>query len=369
MSLLQPDSAAALAAALHQAAQDRQTIETGGAFTKIRAGGPRGTASLTLSTAKLNRVLNYEPRDLTISVEAGMPMVELSALLAKNQQMIPLDPPFANHATIGGVVATNGSGPRRRWFGTARDLVIGMQYATMEGKLVQSGGMVVKNVAGLDTGKLHIGALGTLGVMTVINFKLLPMPVGSRTYAREFANAAEAIAERDRILKSTLQPMALDLLNPAAARTLGMTGFVLLLEAGGAPNVLDRYGRELPGFAVVDHGCWARISNFTEEFLVGRPAGCVVRISSKLTEAAQVLAAFSGPVIMRAGNGVAYAFCETVPAVMPALKCVVEYAPEPRPAGVNLWPAPGGDFDLMRRVKDMMDPHRLLNPGRLYGKL
>lgn len=370
MSLLQPDSAAALAAILHQAAQDRQTIETGGAFTKIRAGGPRGTATLTISTAKLNRVLNYEPRDLTISVEAGLPMVELSALLAKSQLMIPLDPPFANHATIGGVVATNSSGPRRRWFGTARDLVIGMQYATMEGKLVQSGGMVVKNVAGLDTGKLHIGAFGTLGVMTVLNFKLLPMPIGTRTLGKEFAHAAEAIAERDRILQSQLQPMALDLLNPAAARTLGMTGFVLLLEAGGAPNVLDRYARELPGFAVVDHGCWARISNFTEEFLVGRPAGCVVRISSKLTEAAQVLNAFtSGPVIMRAGNGVAYAFCETAPAVMPALKCVIEYAPEPRPAGVNLWPAPGGDFDLMRRVKDMMDPHHLLNPGRLYGKL
>ena len=199
---------------------------------------------------------------------------------------------------------------------------------------------------------------------------LFRSPVGTRTFGKEFAHAAEAIAERDRILKSQLQPMALDLLNPAAARTLGMTGFVLLLEAGGAPNVLDRYARELPGFAAVDHGCWARISNFTEEFLVGRPAGGVVRISSKLTEAAQVLNAFtSGPVILRAGNGVAYAFCETVPAVLPALKCVIEYAPEPRPPGVNLWPAPGGDFDLMRRVKDMMDPHHLLNPGRLYGKL
>jgi len=369
MSLLQPDSAEALAAALAQAAHDRQTIETGGAFSKVRAGGPRGGAQLTLSTAKLNRVLNYEPRDLTLSVEAGMPFAELSALLATNQQMIPLDPPYSATATIGGVVAANSSGPRRRWFGTARDLIIGMQYATMEGKLVQSGGMVVKNVAGLDTGKLHIGALGTLGVMTVLNFKLLPMPVDTRTFAKEFATAAEAIAERDRILKSTLQPMALDLLNPAAARTLSLSGFVLLLEAGGQPNVLDRYARELPGFAVVDKAFWARINGFTESFLAAHPAGCVVRISSKLTESAPVLTAFAGPVIMRAGNGVAYAYCETPPAKLPPLKCVIEYAPEPRPAGVDLWPSPAADFDLMRRVKDMMDPHHLLNPGRLYGKL
>jgi glycolate oxidase FAD binding subunit len=369
MNLIQPDSAAALAAALAQAVQDRQTIEAGGNFTKIRAGGPRGRAQVNLSTAKLNRVLNYEPRDLTISVEAGMPFAELSALLAKNQQMIPLDPPFGANATIGGVVATNSSGPRRRWFGTARDLIIGMQYATMEGKLVQSGGMVVKNVAGLDTGKLHIGALGTLGVITVLNFKLLPMPVGVRTFAKEFATAAEAIAERDRILKSTLQPMALDLLNPAAAQALGLNGFVLLLEAGGQPNVLDRYAKELPGFAVADQALWPRICNFTETFLAAYPQGCVVRISSKFTEAAAVLKAFDAPMIMRAGNGVAYAYCATPPSAMPALKTVIEYAPEPRPAGLTLWPAPAGDFDLMRRVKDMMDPHHLLNPGRLYGKL
>lgn len=369
MSILFPETPAALAAALAQASHDRQTLETGGAFTKVRGGGPRGGAQLTLSTAKLNRVLNYEPRDLTLSVEAGMPFAELSALLAKHQQMIPLDPPFSAKATIGGVVAANSSGPRRRWFGTARDLVIGMQYATMEGKLVQSGGMVVKNVAGLDTGKLQIGALGTLGVMTVLNFKLLPMPVGTRTFSKEFATANEALAERDRILRSTLQPMAIDLLNPAAATALGLKGFVLLVEAGGQAPVLDRYARELPGFGVADPAIWPRITGFAETFLAAHPTGCVVRVSSKLTETGPVLSAFTGPVILRAGNGVAYAYCESVPPVMPALKWVIEYAPEPRPAGLTLWPASSSDFDLMRRVKDMMDPHHLLNPGRLYGKL
>ena len=102
-----------------------------------------------------------EPNDLTISVEAGILWSELTDLLAANRQMIPLDPPFADTATVGGVVATNCAGPRQRLFGTARDLVIGMTFATTKGKLIQSGGMVVKNVAGLDMAKLMIGSFGT----------------------------------------------------------------------------------------------------------------------------------------------------------------------------------------------------------------
>ena len=365
MSLLQPESSEAMAAALVQAARDRQTIETGGAFTKIRAGGPRGTAQVNISTAKLDRVLNYEPRDLTISVEAGMPIAELSALLAKNQQMIPLDPPFAPKATIGGVIATNSSGPRRRWFGTGprpRHWHEVRHHGRQARAIGRHGGKERRRPRYRQAADR---LARDLGVITVLNFKLLPKPVGSRTFAREFETVAEAVAERDRILKSTLQPMALDLLNPAASGN----GFQLLLEAGGESAVLDRYARELPGFAAIDGEIWPRISNYTEGFIEAHPQGCVIRVSSKLTEATKVLSTFTGPVIMRAGNGVAYAYCETMPAVMPSWKCVVEYAPDARPAATTLWPAPGPDFDLMRRVKDMMDHHRLLNPGRLYGRL
>src|SRR5260370_23950189 len=98
-------------------------------------GGPALQADFPTATAALNRVRQYEPRDLTISVEAGIPYCELSRLLAEQHQMIPLDPPYFETATIGGILATNCSGPRRRLYGTARDLVIGMQFATLEGKL------------------------------------------------------------------------------------------------------------------------------------------------------------------------------------------------------------------------------------------
>src|SRR4029077_15887594 len=128
---------------------------------------------------------------------------------------VPLDPPFAEGATVGGVISANCSGPRRRLYGTARDLVIGMQFATLEGKLAHSGGMVVKNVAGLDMAKLMIGSFGTLAAIAVVNFKLMPAPEGERSFLLPFDSIEAAMAVRNRILQSPLQPAAIDLLNPA----------------------------------------------------------------------------------------------------------------------------------------------------------
>src|SRR5205807_5904297 len=133
------------------------------------------------------------------------------AHLAPRKQMIALDPPFFSRGTIGGVVASNSSGPMRRGFGTARDLVIGMSFATLDGKIIRTGGLVVKNVAGLDMGKLMIGSFGTLAAIAVVNFKVHPIPVKTRTFLWNFANVADAVSTRDTVLKSVLQPAAIDL--------------------------------------------------------------------------------------------------------------------------------------------------------------
>src|SRR5207302_11229217 len=181
-------------------------------------------ADVEISTLSLRRVIQYEPRDLTISVDAGLAWRELSSLLAKNRQMVPLDPPFADSATVGGVVASNTSGPRRRLYGTARDLVIGMQFATLEGKLVQTGGMVVKNVAGLDMAKLMIGSFGTLAAIATINFKLIPIPAASRTLLFNCADVKTATEVRDAAIRSFLNPAAVDIINPVLAAQLSLKG-------------------------------------------------------------------------------------------------------------------------------------------------
>ena len=156
---------------------------------EVGDGGWGPGSGFVVSTSCMRRVLQYEPRDLTISVEAGLPFAELSALLEQNRQMIPLDPPYFDRATVGGVVASNASGPRRRMYGTARDVVIGMSFATLEGKVAKSGGMVVKNVAGFDMAKLLIGSFGTLAAIASVNFKLAPMPLETRTFVMRFGSA------------------------------------------------------------------------------------------------------------------------------------------------------------------------------------
>jgi len=288
----------------------------------------------------MNRLLQYEPRDLTISVEAGMKWADLERTLARNRQMIPLDPPWREESTVGGVVAANLSGPRRRQYGTARDMIIGMQFATLEGKRVDSGGMVVKNVAGLDMAKLMIGSFGTLAAIAIVNFKVFPMPEETRTFVMEFATAGEAFAERDRILRSALQPMAIDIVN-------WPSGFRLLIEAGGNAAVLDRFTRDFSRAQTPDRRVWDEIREFTPRFLDQNPRGRVISMSMKLTEMAGAMEHLKVPAIARAGSGVIYAHHP-------------ENAPE------QDW---NGDFATMKKVKAMFDPHGLLNQGRLYDRI
>jgi glycolate oxidase FAD binding subunit len=298
--------------------------------------------------------------------------------------MIPLDPPFSTQATVGGVIASNSSGPRRKLYGTARDFVIGMQFATLEGKLVSSGGMVVKNVAGLDMAKLLTGSFGTLAAIASVNFKLVPRPASERSFLIPFESAAAAAAARDAILKSPLQPAALDLLTPPAAADLGASGFALAMEAAGNPAVIERYEREIAplGPAAAFDGAaqetlWRNLREFVPRFLASHPDGAVVRVSSTLKDLARVLDAAPGPALARAAAGVSY-ICFDDPERAAAFaaeaagrdwKAVVEFAPEARKAALDLWPSPGSDFDLMTRVKRLFDPKGLLNRGRMYGRI
>jgi glycolate oxidase FAD binding subunit len=349
--MLTPATPDQLAAALRETAEANRAMRLGGAFSKDRLAGEPAPAEAILSCRCLHRVLEYDPRDLTISVEAGLPWRELCRITAEHRQMVALDPPYFEQATVGGVVAANQSGPRRRLYGSARDNVIGMTFATLEGKLVQTGGKVVKNVAGLDMAKLLIGSWGTLAAITSVNFKLAPMPAETRSFVRVYTDATAAVAERDRILKSALQPAALDLLNPAAARRAGLDGYALLVQAGGNPAMLQRYARELPGFesrdAEAESALWQAVREFTPQYLAEHPQGGVRRVAVALSDIGAVLQS-ADPVVARAGSGV----------------CYLHHPSESRPAA----PAPPG-FDLMKRIKTLFDPHHLLNKGRLYGHL
>jgi glycolate oxidase FAD binding subunit len=381
-----PSSVRDLTTLLNEASAEQKTIEVAGNSSKRLMGGPTYQTDIKIATGGLRRVLKYEPNDLTISVEAGMPFADLQALLAKNRQMVALDPPFFAKATVGGVVATNSSGPMRRSYGTARDQVIGMKFATMAGKLVSTGGMVVKNVAGLDMGKLMIGSFGTLAVITSVNFRLHPMPEQTHTFVFSFNDLEQLIEKRNSILYSVLRPMAMDIISPPAATRLGLRGHVLAVRASGSANVLARYNRELQNATGMtgaeDTIFWTQIREFAGDFLRRQPNGLVLRISTKLSDLITLLRLVSGACICRAASGVTYIYLSSwqgVAAIWQAAEengwsAVVEFAPLETRTSKELWLLGSTKesteaFAMMKKVKEMFDPDLLLNPARLYGRL
>src|ERR1700722_7819663 len=268
-----PASPEELAQCLAEANSRKQHIALLGNSTKARMGGPIAPYDLAISTAGLHKVLEYEPRDLTISVGAGITYCELSRVLAEHQQMVPLDPPFSDQATMGGLVAANTCGPRRRLYGSARDMVIGMTFATLEGKLIPTGGKVVKNVAGLDMGKLMIGSFGTLAAIAPLNFRVYSKPAATRTFVQEFDKIADVMAARDEVLKSRLQPAAIDIVKMAE-------GYRLPTQGAGSSAVLDRYSRDLSRMRVLKESdeevLWRNIRESTPHFLRTHANGAVL---------------------------------------------------------------------------------------------
>jgi glycolate oxidase FAD binding subunit len=392
--LLRPATVEALAQELAAAAESGEPIETGGSFTKRRIGGPVAPAAVRISTSAVNQVLAYEPKDLTISVGAGMRWADLTELLANNGQALPLDPPFAD-ATVGGALAADLSGPRRRRYGTARDLVIGMSFATVEGKVVQSGGMVVKNVTGLDMGKLMIGSMGTLGLIATANFKVFPRPEQSATFAFLSDSSEKLVKLRGGVLSGVAQPAALDLLNGPCGKGLSLdfgSDFVLLAEATGSEAVVRRTRAEYEALArkaavemmtlepAAGEGLWRAVREFHPMALEACKQGLLLRISTTATNLGETLALLAGMapeswVLSRAANAVVWCALPDAEAGASLLdrlrradaKVLAESAPEG--ASIERWAASGSALEAMRRLKAELDPRNTLNRGRLWGKI
>lgn len=386
---LAPASVAELQEALRRCGDAQRSLEVGGAFSKRLMGGCIAEAAYRLETRRLNRLLAYEPADLTISVETGMRYSELSRILAENNQFLPLDPPYADAATIGGILATNTSGPRRRRYGTARDMTIGMRFATLEGKLVSSGGMVVKNVTGLDMGKLMIGSFGTLAVIASANFKVFPRPAAAQWFCFRAARVKDLLDARRSILRGALQPSAVDWLNASAATNCDLpAAHALVVEASGSGAANQRYAAAFQAIAVrakvevepLADDSWERVREAAPAWLRARPGGAAIRVPAAPSRLEGLLALadqFACGAVLRAGNAVGHLLapdadaCKAVWAALRAqgFRCVVESASETVKHDLPQWDAAGSELEVMLRIKADFDPLHLLNRGRLYGAI
>src|SRR5262245_51035670 len=219
MPLCEPGDVAEVGEVVRRAAAEGQAVFPVGGRTALDLGLPPAKPGVALDTRRLERVIDYPARDMTITVQAGLTVAKLQAILAGERQRLPIDVPRPERATVGGILATNTSGPRRYGWGTLRDYVIGISVINDEGHEVKAGGRVVKNVAGYDLCKLYVGSLGTLGVITQVTFKLRPLPEEQALFA--FACSAEDLADvLTQLHASRTRPVCVEVLNPAAAQSI-----------------------------------------------------------------------------------------------------------------------------------------------------
>jgi len=401
MPLSRVASVAELSDLVRQCAADGRPLFPLGGRTHLHVGMPPERPGVAVDLTALNGVIDYPARDMTVTVQAGITLAALRRLLAAERQRLPVDVPRPEDATLGGALAVNAGGPRRYGWGTFRDYVIGLSAVNDQGVETKSGGRVVKNVAGYDLHKLHIGALGTLGVITQVTLKLRPLPEASALLAVG-CEGEDLGPLLDALHASRTRPVCIDVLNAAAANAaatasgLALPAAPWLIVAGyeesaEAVSWQVRQGMgELPaprlrGLAIhagpLDAPLWDALTELTDPVTeVTLQAAVLPGSSAALCRRAAALA--EGAVIQaHAGSGVVRLHLggltsgrvhemlkELQAAAAPARgRVTVPRCPAAWKRELPVWGPPGGDWPLMRRVKQSLDPRRLFNPGRLAG--
>jgi glycolate oxidase FAD binding subunit len=404
-----------VAAVLASAHREELAVVPWGGGTTMAMGHPPERLDVVLSLARLNGVMEHEPADLTATVQAGITMAELQAQLGSRRQWWPIDPPRPTAATVGGVLATNASGPKRLLYGTARDLLIGITVVHADGTISKAGGKVTKNVTGYDMMKLYIGSLGTLAVIAEATLKLRPVPVMQELVWSTFVSGEAAAATAQRLLSGGLLPNAVELVNPAVTAwlrqmldgTAGPEGWSLIVGIDGAEAAVVRQRREIDALSHASEAisCWtgpddgrlwqALQSRFRPDG-TARMERVVIRVGTVRTQVGAILAQLialarrlNAPceLCARVGNGLVYGVFplhgegEEAADLAQALTeirgdlaskrgyLVVESAPPSLKARFDCWGAVGPQAEVMAGLKREFDPRRVLNPGRFVHHL
>jgi glycolate oxidase FAD binding subunit len=375
-----PASTGEASEVLRLAAQHDLHLVARGSGTKLDWGAPPTAVDLLVDTTGISGVVEHAAGDLVVVVRAGTTVEALQSTLAESGQQLALDV-AERDATVGGTVAVNTSGPRRLLYGTLRDLLIGVMFVRADGVVAKAGGKVVKNVAGYDFGKLLTGCYGTLGLVTQVAFRLHPLPKATHMLTVEVAGPAEAGRAAAAVIGSQVVPSAVEVHQPAEGP---LTVAVLLegTEKGVAGRTTTAAG--LLGIGTGEGGVpeWFGAYPFADHDIGLKLTTEVAGLPRLLMAVRQTAGQHGVPVEVRgSAAGVLYAGVpastgpEAATAIVADLRVaatsyagsvVVLTAPEPVRDALDMWgPVPG--LDLMRRVKDQLDPGHRLAPGRFVG--
>jgi len=345
---------------------------------------------VVVDLTRLDRILRYEPGDLTVTAEAGMTVSALNEALGARGQWLPVDVAGPG-STVGGAIATNDSGPLRHRYGPPRDQLIGIRLATADGRLASAGGNVVKNVAGYDLGKLVAGSFGSLAAIVSATFKLAPVPPFSTTVRLVFDDRAALAEAAAALAASQLDPLCLEV-ETARPVVAGGQAFQLLVRFAGAEQAVDALAAEASALAAPpqptavdrvvgtdDVAFWAARGRTWDE------PGALVRMSWMPAALPDVLAAmedlggdglehvtFTGRAGVGAGVLRLVGDARAEASVVERLRrpgspvghvVLMRGRPDVR-SRVGVWPAPASASKLARAVKQAMDPAGILNASR-----
>ncbi len=415
-----------------------------GSGTKMGMGNPPKNLDLVLCTKRMNHMLDVDVANLTITVEAGVKFRDIQARLGTQEDrcylpiedleteadeficsdrshsgcFLPIDPLYAEKATIGGIIAANSTGPRRLLYNLPRDQILGVRFVTPQGDIIGSGGKTVKNVSGYDISKLMLGSFGSLGVITEITLRLLPLPEKMETVAISFGSFADAAACAEKIFETTLLPAAVEVMNDTACEALGMQdvpkvakGGCLLAAAFEAfTPAVERMKKEIlemgkaigsdddAVFSEDDHRVfWLKVSDINSTLKTKSPGLIGVKYNYPISEWKGLLefakdtldkSGLEFSVQAHSGNGISHinlllakddsdAVEKGVKALDQLLeKClsvegnmVVQNAPVELKNKLKVWGKPGSDFVAMKRIKEEIDPAGIMSKGRYIGGL
>jgi glycolate oxidase FAD binding subunit len=381
-----PGSTAETGEVLRAAAAHGLVVVPRGRGTKLSWGRSPEWVDLVVDLSRMSAVLDHAAGDLIVDTQAGALLADVQQTVGSAGQRLALDEQVPG-SSIGGVLATNGSGPVRVGFGTARDLLIGCTVVRADGVVAKAGGRVVKNVAGYDLGKLIIGSFGTLAVITEAVFRLHPVPAARRWVTVPFGTAEDAARLVQTVVHSQVVAAAVEvewrsddagtvgvLLGGTPAGVAARTAATRQLLGDGAEPAEEAP----PGWGVLP---WRDDPDRPE---IGLKLTCALSGLAPVLDAVRGAAADAGvPLTLRGsgGAGVLYASlaadasADAVATIVSRTRTVctahggalvVLEAPPALQAAVDTWgPVPA--IDLMRRVKEQFDPERRLAPGRFVG--
>ncbi len=380
----EPRDSDEIAALVRQCESERTTLAPFGAARTL--GEIRRTPTmLGVSLARMNRIVAYEPDDMTVIAEAGMTLGALNQRLREHGQRLPLDPCNPGATTLGALIGAAQAGPLRLSEGTPRDLLIGVRFVGHDGVAAHGGGRVVKNVAGYDLMKVMTGSFGTLGIITEVAFKLRPIPEGYTIGAAPFARAADAFGAALE-LHDALPLVHVEVLSAALAARFGHPGAFLLLAAiAGSASELEY---ERSHFGALKSAAFLDGASAIETYkrlrdLEFAPAAIAAQLAMVPAELGRCVESTGAEFRAHAACGIAQVFIggdldvETARATLarwraaartahghlrllaaaPALRSHLEFFDQP----------PAGALKLMRRLKAAFDPAGVFNPGCFVG--